>query len=46
MLRNNQLRSSIRQDKIGDGEKMQPETSEFNLNADREGLVEKNREYE
>ena len=35
VLRNNRLRSSIRQDKISDIGKIQPITREFNLNADR-----------
>ena len=35
VLRNNRLRSSIRQDKISDIGKIKPTTREFNLNADR-----------
>jgi len=35
VLRNNRLRSSIIQDKIQDIGKINPETREFNLNADR-----------
>jgi hypothetical protein len=35
VLRNNRLRSSIRQDKISDIGKIKPMTREFNLNADR-----------
>jgi len=35
MLRNNRLRSSIREDKISEIGKIKPITREFNLNADR-----------
>lgn len=35
VLRNNRLRSSIRQNKILDIGKIKPSTREFNLNADR-----------
>jgi len=35
MLRNNRLRSSIREDRISDIGKIKPITREFNLNADR-----------
>jgi hypothetical protein len=35
VLRNNRLRSSIIQNRIGDIGKIKPQTREFNLNADR-----------
>jgi hypothetical protein len=35
VLRNNRLRSSIRQDKISEIGKIKPVTREFNLNADK-----------